>query len=315
MHHGAAVKYKDYYQIMGLNRDATQDEIKRAHRKLARKYHPDVSKESDAEAKFKEVGEAYEVLKDPEKRAAYDRLDPNMQADQEFQPPPGWDSGFEFRGGGTASAEGFSNFFEQLFGQQDFRAHAGRKASGQDHHAKVLVDLNDVFHGATRKITLQSPELDESGHVRLISRTLTIKIPKGMKEGQHLRLKGQGATGMGQQERGDLYLEMHFNPHSFYRAEGRDLYFQLPVSPWEAALGATVQTPTPNGAVGVKIPAGSSSGNKLRLKGRGIPGNPAGDIYVTLNVVVPPANTEQAKALYKEMESKLAFNPRAGMGV
>jgi curved DNA-binding protein len=151
--------------------------------------------------------------------------------------------------------------------------------------------------------------------VRLNSRTLTIKIPKGMKEGQQLRLKGQGATGMGQQEKGDLYLEVHFNPHSFYRAEGRDLYFQLPVTPWEVALGATVQAPTPGGEVGIKIPAGSNSGNKLRLKGRGIPGNPAGDIYVTLNVVVPPANNEQAKALYNEMAKKLAFNPRAGLGV
>ena len=309
------MKYKDYYNIMGVNRDASQDEIKRAHRKLARKYHPDVSKEPEGEARFKEIGEAYEVLKDPEKRAAYDRLDPNMQADQDFQPPPGWDSGFEFRGGATAGAGGFSSFFEELFGhQQAYGAHAGHNATGQDHHAKVLVDLDDVFHGATRKITLQSPELDASGHVRLNNRTLTIKIPKGMKEGQQLRLKGQGATGMGQGLKGDLYLEIHFNPHPIYRTDGRDLYLQLPVTPWEVALGATIQTPTPEGTVGVKIPAGSNSGNKLRLKGRGIPGNPAGDIYVTLNVIVPPANDEQARALYKEMESKLAFNPRAGLG-
>lgn len=310
------MKYKDYYQIMGLNRNASQDEIKRAHRKLARKYHPDVSKDADGEARFKEVGEAYEVLKDPEKRAAYDRLDPNMQADQEFQPPPGWDSGFEFRGGTTAGAGGFSSFFEQLFGhQQAGGTYGNRNATGQDHHAKVLVDLDDVFHGATRNITLQSPELDESGHVRLKNHTLTIKIPKGMKEGQQLRLKGQGATGMGQGAKGDLYLEIHFNPHPIFRTEGRDLYLQLPVAPWEVALGATVQTPTLAGTVGVKIPAGSNSGKKLRLKGRGIPGDPAGDIYVTLNVIAPPANNEQAKALYKEMESKLAFNPRAGLGV
>jgi len=300
---------------MGLNRDASQDEIKRAHRKLARKYHPDVTKESDGEARFKEVGEAYEVLKDPEKRAAYDRLDPNMQADQEFQPPPGWDSGFEFRGGAASGAGGFSSFFEELFGQQAHGTHARRNATGEDHHAKVLVDLDDVFHGATRTITLQSPELDEGGHVRLNNRMLTVKIPKGMKEGQQLRLKGQGATGMGQGAKGDLYLEIHLNPHPIYRTDGRDLYLQLPVAPWEVALGAIVQTPTPEGTVGVKIPAGSNSGNKLRLKGRGIPGNPAGDIYVTLNVIVPPANDEQARALYKEMESKLAFNPRAGLGV
>jgi len=311
------MKYKDYYQIMGVSRDASQDEIKRAHRKLARKYHPDVSKESDGEERFKELGEAYEVLKDPEKRAAYDRLDPNMQADQDFQPPPGWDSGFEFRGGATTGGtEGFSSFFEELFGhQQGYGAQSSRNTTGEDHHAKVMVDLDDVFHGATRKVTLQSPELDASGHVRLNNHTITFKIPKGMKEGQQLRLKGQGAMGMGQGAKGNLYLEIHFNPHPIYRAEGRDLHLQLPVTPWEVALGATVQTPTPEGAVGIKIPAGSNSGKKLRLKGRGIPGNPAGDIYVTLNVIVPPANDEQAKALYKEMESKLAFNPRAGLGV
>lgn len=309
------MKYKDYYQIMGLNRDASQDEIKRAHRKLARKYHPDVSKDPDGETRFKEVSEAYEVLQDPEKRAAYDRLDPNMQAGQEFQPPPGWDGGFEFRGGGTAGAGGFSSFFEQLFGQQAYGAHTNRNASGQDHHAKILVDLEDTFHGATRSITLQSPELDEHGRVRLNNRTLTIKIPKGIKEGQQLRLNGKGAAGQGQGITGDLYLEIRFNLHPVYRAEGRDLYILLPVTPWEVVLGATVQTPTPEGTVGVKIPAGSNSGNKLRLKGRGIPGNPAGDIYVTLNVIVPPASDEQARALYKEMESKLAFNPRAELGV
>jgi len=315
------VKYKDYYKIMGLKRDATQDEIKRAHRKLARKYHPDVSKEPDAEATFKEVGEAYEVLKDPEKRAAYDRLDPNMQAGQEFQPPPNWDSGFEFRGGGftDAGSSGFSDFFEGLFGQQypgDRTAHGAQfNARGQDHHAKVLVDLDDAFHGATRSITLQSPELDKNGRVHVSNHTINVKIPKGIKEGQQLRLKGQGAIGTGQGTKGDLYLEIHFNPHPFYRAEGRDLHMQLPVAPWEVALGATVKTPTPGGAVGVKIPTGANSGDKLRLKGRGIPGKPAGDIYITLSVMAPPADSEQARAIYKEMADKLAFNPRARLGV
>jgi curved DNA-binding protein len=315
------VEYKDYYKIMGLKRDASQDDIKRAHRKLARKYHPDVSKEPDAEAKFKEAGEAYEVLKDPEKRAAYDRLDPSMKPGQEFHPPPNWDSGFEFRGGGFTQEDlgGFSDFFEELFGQQ---GHGGRaaygaqfNAGGQDHHAKVEVDLDDAFHGATRTITLQNPELDAQGQMRLTKRTLNVKIPKGIKEGQQIRLAGQGAPGMGQGGKGDLYLEIHFKPHPIYRAEGSDLHMQLPVSPWEAALGATVKAPTPDGAVDLKIPAGSNSGNRLRLKGRGIPGAPAGDIYVTLSVVAPPANSEQAKEIYKEMASKLAFNPRADMGV
>jgi len=314
------VKYKDYYKIMGLERDASQDDIKRAHRKLARKYHPDVSKETDAEAKFKELGEAYEVLKDPEKRAAYDRLDPSMTAGHDFQPPPNWDSGFEFSGSGFTNAQegGFSDFFEQLFGQgYGAQAPHGARfdARGQDHHAKIVVDLEDAFHGATRSITLQSAELDEHGKVHTRNHTIQVKIPSGIKEGQQLRLKNQGATGMGQGTKGDLYLEIHFNPHAFYRAEGRDLHMQLPVTPWEAALGATIKTPTPDGGVSIKIPAGSNSGKKMRLKGKGIPGNPAGDIYVTLSVMTPPADNEQAKALYHEMESKLAFNPRASLRV
>jgi len=315
------VEYKDYYKIMGLKRDASQDDIKRAHRKLARKYHPDVSKEADAEVKFKEAGEAYEVLKDPEKRAAYDRLDPNLKSGQEFHPPPNWDSGFEFRGGGFTEADmgGFSDFFAELFGQQRRGAQAAYStqfnARGQDHHAKVVVDLEAAFHGETRSISLQSPELDADGQMRLTTRTLNVKIPKGIKEGQQIRLAGQGSPGMGQGGKGDLYLEIHFKPHPIYRVEGRDLHMQLPVAPWEAALGATVKAPTPDGKVDLKIPAGSNSGNKLRLKGRGIPGKPAGDIYVTLSVVTPPANSEQAKAIYKEMASKLAFNPRVGMEV
>lgn len=315
------MEYKDYYKIIGLKRDASQDDIRRAYRKLARKYHPDVSKEKDAEARFKEVGEAYEVLKDPEKRAAYDRLGADFKAGQDFHPPPNWDSGFEFSGGGFTDADkaGFSDFFEELFGRQAYGAHAGYgaqyNARGQDHHAKVVVDLEDAFHGATRSISLQSPELDEHGQVRLTNRTLNVKIPKGIKEGQQIRLVGQGTSGMGQGVKGDLYLEIHFKLHPFYRADGRDLHMQLPVTPWEAALGATVQAPTPGGKVDLKIPAGSNSGNKLRLKGRGIPGDPPGDIYVTLSVMAPPATSEQDKALYKEMASKLAFNPRAGMGV
>ena len=308
------MEYKDYYKIMGLKRDATQDEIKLAHRKLARKYHPDVSKEPNAEAMFKETAEAYEVLKDPEKRAAYDRLDPNMKSGQDFKPPPNWDSGFEFRGGGFTGAVGggFSDFFEELFGQQGYGGQFN--ARGQDHHAKVVVELEDAFHGATRSINLQSPEVDAQGQVRLINRTLNVKIPKGIKAGQQIRLKGQGSPGMGQGVKGDLYLEIHFQPHPIYHAIERDLHMQLPVTPWEAALGATVKAPTPAGTVDLKIPAGSNSGNKLRLKGRGIPGKPAGDIYVTLSVVAPPADSEQAKALYKEMASQLAFNPRAGIG-
>jgi len=307
---------------MGLKRDATQDEIKRTYRKLARKYHPDVSREADAEARFKEVGEAYEVLKDPEKRAAYDQLGANWKAGQEFHPPPNWDSGFEFSGGGFTGEGlgGFSDFFEQLFGHQagagqyTYRSHVN--ARGEDHHAKVEVDIEDAFHGATRSIQLQSPELDAHGQLQLKQRTLKIKIPKGIKEGQQIRLAGQGTPGMGQGAKGDLYLEIHFKPHPLYRAEGRDLFIQLPITPWEAALGATVKAPTPAGNVDLKIPAGSNSGNKLRLKGRGIPGTPPGDIYVTLTVITPAAKNAQDKQLYDEMASRMAFNPRTGgMGV
>ena len=314
------MEYKDYYKIMGLKRDATQDGVKRAYRKLARKYHPDVSKEPDAEERFKEVGEAYEVLKDPQKRAAYDQLGAQWKAGQEFRPPPDWDAGVEFRGGGFTDGVmgGFSDFFEELFGKQGRgRSSYGTQfnARGEDHHAKVMVDLEDAFQGATRSIRLQAPELDAQGQVHVRHRTLNVKIPKGIKEGQQIRLAGQGSPGMGQGGSGDLYLEIHFNPHPIYRAEGRDLYMELPVAPWEAALGATVKTPTPEGMVELKIPANSNSGSRLRLKGRGIPGKPPGDIYVTLSVVTPPASNEQAKALYQEMERKLAFNPRAKLGV
>ena len=317
------MEFKDYYDIMGLTKDATQDEIKRAYRKLARKYHPDVSKEPDAEARFKEIGEAYEVLKDPEKRAAYDRLGANWKAGQDFHPPPDWDAGFEFSGGGFGGgdAEAFSDFFESLFGQH--RGHAGYRsggrrgysARGEDHHAKILIDLQDAFEGATRSIVLQVPELDNEGRVHTRKRTLKVRIPKGVKQGQHIRLAGQGAAGLGGGPAGDLYLEVEFRPHPFYHVEGRDLYLDLPVAPWEAALGATVKVPTPGGPVDLKIPAGSGQGRKLRLKGRGIPGKPPGDLYVVLQIALPPADTEQAKAFYRRMQQEFDFNPRKHLGV
>ncbi|HEY5569283.1 MAG TPA: DnaJ C-terminal domain-containing protein [Gammaproteobacteria bacterium] len=314
------MEFKDYYEIMGVKRDATQDDIKRAYRKLARKYHPDVSKEARAEERFKELGEAYEVLKDPEKRAAYDQLGSNWKSGQEFRPPPDWDSGFEFRGGGFTPGDSaaFSEFFESLFGRGGSPgARAGARAfhaRGEDHHAKVLIDVEDAFHGATRVITLQVPELDAQGHVRMRERSLNVKIPKGIKPGQQIRLAGQGAPGVGQGGSGDLYLEVKFKPHALYRFEGNDLYLDLPVAPWEAALGGSAKVRTPGGVVDLTIPAGSAGGRKLRLKGRGIPASPPGDLYVVLKIVLPPADTEQAKAFYREMQDKLAFNPRVGMG-
>jgi curved DNA-binding protein len=315
--------FKDYYTIMGVGRDASQDEIKRAYRKLARKYHPDVSKESDAEVRFKEVGEAYEVLKDPEKRAAYDQLGKNWKAGQDFNPPPNWDAGFEFSGGGftDGDASAYSDFFESLFGQGFGRAQAGGRrqsgyhARGEDHHAKVLIDLEDAYSGATRSIALSMPEVDRSGHVVTKQRTLNVKIPKGVKQGQRIRLAGQGSPGMGSGQAGDLYLEVEFKPHSIYRVEGHDVYVDLPVTPWEAALGATVKVPTPDGKVDMKIPAGTVSGRKMRLKERGIPGRPPGDLYVVTQITLPPADSEAAKELYRKMEQQLAYNPRKKMGV
>lgn len=321
------MEFKDYYKTMGVSRDATQDEIKRAYRKLARKYHPDVSKETDAEKRFKEVGEAYEVLKDPEKRAAYDQLGMNWKAGQEFKPPPDWDTNFEFRGGfSDRDGAAFSDFFESLFGR-DFgaaegfahgphtRQYRGFQAQGEDHHARIQIDLEEAFHATTRTLTLQVPEIDQHGHVTTRERRLNVQIPKGVRHGQHIRLSGQGAPGIGQGKAGDLYLEIEFKPHRLYQVEGRDLYLTLPVAPWEAALGAQVKTPTPQGAIDLKIPANSLSGRKLRLKGRGIPGTPPGDLYVVLQIVLPPGDSDRAKALYRKMAEELPFNPRSKLGV
>ena len=337
------MEYKDYYQIMGVERSATQDEIKRAYRKLARKYHPDVSKEADAEKRFKEVGEAYEVLKDPEKRAAYDQLGANWKAGQDFNAPPDWDAGFEFGGGGftggaqyqnftEADASAYSDFFESLFGQGFQQAGAGGRggpqgfeqrdsfhSAGSDHHAKILIDLEDAMNGVTRSISLRVPDVDAAGHVSTKERVLKINIPKGIKQGQHIRLGGQGNPGLGQGKAGDLYLEIEFNPHSIYRVEGRDVYLDLPVAPWEAALGASVKAPTPGGMVDLKVKPGSANGSKMRLKGRGIPAsssnNSAGDLYVVLQVALPPASTDSEKAAYEKMQQSFSFNPRAKLGV
>ncbi|KAA3623068.1 MAG: J domain-containing protein [Proteobacteria bacterium] len=316
------MEFKDYYATMGVARDATQDEIKRSYRKLARKYHPDVSKEPDAEVFFKEIGEAYEVLKDPEKRAAYDQLGSQWRSGQDFRPPPDWDSGFEFRGGGytAGDAGAHSEFFEELFGRgfagsDGTQGHRTFRMRGEDHHAKVLIDLDGSFSGATRSISLRVPELTGDGHVTTRVRTLSVRIPKGIRAGQHIRLAGQGAPGLGGGEAGDLYLEIEFTDHPLYRVDGGDVYLNLPVTPWEAALGANVKVPTPSGVIDLKIPANSSQGRKLRLKGKGMPGTRVGDMYVVLQICLPPADSDRAKALYKQMAEELAFNPRKSMGV
>jgi curved DNA-binding protein len=314
--------YQDYYKIMGVGRDATQDEIKRAYRKLARKYHPDVNKESDAEARFKEVGEAYAVLKDPEKRAAYDELGENWQSGQEFRPPPDWGTGFEFSGSGFDGAGGaaHSDFFDSLFGRGSKAGFGpassqGFQARGEDHHARVLIDLTDAYNGAERSISLRTPELDQTGHVVTKDRTLNVKIPKGVRQGQRIRLSGQGLPGHGGGAVGDLYLEIEFRPHPFFKPDGADIHLELPVTPWEAALGATIKVPTPAGPVDLKVPAGAPNGQRLRLKGRGIPGKSAGDFYVTLGITLPPADSDTAKALYKKMQQEMPYNPRENLEV
>ncbi|NNF16628.1 MAG: DnaJ domain-containing protein, partial [Gammaproteobacteria bacterium] len=272
------MEFKDYYDVMGVSRDATQDEIKRAYRKLARKYHPDVSTATDAEARFKEIGEAYEVLKDPEKRTAYDQLGANWKAGQDFNPPPNWDQGFEFHSSHTGGGGQFSDFFEQLFGRRGTGgaspAYGSFDSRGEDTRARVSIGLEDAFHGATRTLTLKHTEMGADGRPQARERTLNVQIPKGVRQGQQIRLAGQGSPGVGRGQRGDLYLEIEFQPHAWYHADGKDIYLDLPITPWEAALGATLKVPTPAGKIDLKIPPNSSSGRKLRLKGRGIPATP-----------------------------------------
>jgi curved DNA-binding protein len=315
------MEFKDYYDILGVKRQATDEEIKRAYRKLARKYHPDVSSEPDAEARFKEVGEAYEVLKDPEKRAAYDQLGANWKAGQDFRPPPDWAQGFEFHGGGFtgAGAEQFSDFFESLFGGAGFThgfGGAGRTAGrGEDTHAKILIELEDAYEGASRTVTLKHTELGPDGRPRVRDRSLKVSIPKGVRQGQQIRLAGQGAAGLGGGRPGDLYLEVEFRSHPVYHVEGRDVFVDLPLAPWEAALGATVKAPTPSGAVDLKIPPGSKPGRKLRLKGRGIPGPEPGDLYIVLQVALPPAESEAARDAYRRFAEAFDFNPREQLGL
>lgn len=307
------MEYKDYYKTLGLERDATQDEIKRAYRKLARKYHPDVNQDAGAEDQFKEVGEAYEVLKDPEKRTAYDQLGRGPRPGEQFQPPPGWDSGFEFSGGGftDASGSGFSDFFESLFGG-GFQA-AGRQSfrrDGEDLHATITIDLEDTIGGATRQITLQQSVVGPDGRMQNQPRTLNVKIPQGIKPGQSIRLAGQGGPSMGAGRAGDLYLKVALRPHPLYRLDERDLYLDLPLAPWEAALGASVQVPTPKGRVELKIPPNTRSGRKLRLKGRGLPGRTPGDLYAQVSIALPPAENEELRSLYQRMAEISGFNPR-----
>ncbi len=312
------MEFKDYYARLGVEKSATPEEIKRAYRKLARKYHPDVSKEPDAEAQFKEVAEAYEALKNPELRAAYDSVGSQHAGGKDFRPPPDWDSGFEFtEGTGAQSNRERSDFFEALFGRAGASARgrgAPANASGDDHHAKVQIELAESYRGGRRTISLQVPVRDEQGRLNFKTRQLEVNIPKGVRAGQHLRLKGQGGAGHGTGPAGDLYLEVQFAPHRLFRVDGCDVYFDLPVAPWEAALGASVSVPTPDGNVQLAVPAGSPSGRRLRLRGKGLPATPPGDLYAVLSVALPPAGNEVAQAAYRTLADSFGdFNPRAAM--
>ena len=322
------MEYRDYYQILGVARTATADEIKKAYRRLARKFHPDVSKEANAEQKFKEVQEAYEVLKDPEKRAAYDQLGSDWKSGQQFRAPPDWANGFEFRsagggGGGRGRSfedeAGYSDFFSTLFGGGSPFGGAGagtrsaRSRAGRDHHARIDIDLEEAYRGGTRTLDLKRPELKSDGTLELRSHTVRVTIPAGVTDGQQIRLAGQGEASAGGGRAGDLYLEVHVRPHRLFQLEGRDVTLSLPIAPWEAALGAGVKVPTLAGDVEMRIPAGAQSEQKLRLRGRGLPGSPPGDQYVLLKIVVPPAQTPEARALYEEMQRVMPFDPRAGL--
>jgi len=327
---GATIQFQDYYATLGVEQSATPDQIKRAFRKLARKYHPDVSKEPDAEARFKEVAEAYKALKDPEKRAAYDQVGRGYSKGQAFDPPPDWGSGFAYSGRGDEAGDGadFSDFFSSLFGRGNGAAANGHArggpfggtaaAQGADRHARIAIDLEDAYRGASRTITLRIPAIDAQGRAAVHERQLAVNIPRGVRAGQHLRLAGQGSAGSGGLPAGDLYLEIAINPHARFRVDGADVYMDLPVAPWEAALGAMVAAPTPEGTVQITVPPGSAPGRKLRLRGRGLPGTAAGaapgNMYVLLAVGIPRPHTDAEKAAYADMARAFPhYAPRGAM--
>ncbi len=331
------MEFQDYYKILGVDKTANDADIKKAYRRLARKYHPDVSKEKNAEAEFKKVNEAYEVLKDKEKRAAYDQLGPNWKAGQDFRPPPGWEQSFggggaEFRSftGGQGQGGGFSDFFESLFGgggfrqggfsqggfsqggfhqrdfgqaQQDpFGQQAQQSQKGEDIHAQLTIDIEDAYHGANKKVNLQVPAKNEFGHTQMKLTSLNVKIPKGILSGKKIRLKGKGSAAKGYGEAGDLYLEIHYKPSNQYKVEGKDIIFTVPVAPWEAALGASITVESLVGKKTVKIPPNTNSGKKLRLKEKGMPGNPAGDFYYQLMIMNPPVDSEEQQQAFEALQ-------------
>ena len=305
------MKYKDYYAILGVGRDASAEEIKKAYRKLARKYHPDVSKEADAEERFKEVAEAYEALKDPEKRAAYDQLGRHA-AGQEFQPPPDW--GERFAGAQTIFDDlDLADLFAGLTGRRGAGARGRGPASGRDYEAAVNLSFDQAFHGTEIELDLAVLEYDEHGAARRVPHRVRVRIPKGVTDGAQLRVPGKGGKAPAGGRDGDLYLDIRVEPHPLYRVSGQDLYVELPLAPWEAVLGTRVNLPTPGGTVSLKVPPGTRAGQQLRLGGRGIarPGAPAGDLYAIVSIVVPSVLDERERALFQQLAENSTFNPRA----
>jgi curved DNA-binding protein len=313
------VKYKDYYAALGVARTATADEIKKAYRKLARKYHPDVSKEAGAEEKFKEVAEAYETLKDSEKRAAYDELGRHAPGEQ-FRPPPGWQQSFGQQPSGGSSFSFDDVDLADLFAGIAGRGRGGARRPdmpmpGQDFEAAVRVSFDQAYKGTEIELDMAVPEPDENGFLRRVPHKIRVRIPKGVTDGQKLRVPGKGGKGANGGRDGDLYLDIEVQSHPLYRAEGLDLYMDLPLAPWEAVLGASVDVPTPAGRVTLKVPAGTHAGQKLRLSGRGLSraDGTAGHLYAVAQIVVPTVVDERQRELFTQLKDASAFNPRAHM--
>ncbi len=321
-----SVKYKDYYNILGVERSAAQDSIQKAYRKLARKFHPDVNKDKDAEEKFKEINEAYEVLRDPEKRKRYDTLGANWKAGQDFTPPPGWENvTFDFGGGNGQGLGDFSDFFASLFGGgglggfegiPGMGGFGGRRASmrrrGQDHEVELELSLDEIHRGGTRKIEIAVPAMRSDGTMAMERQNYDVTIPRGITEGSRIRLAGRGGPGGPGGEPGDLYLNVRLRPDPRFQLEGFDLRGTLPITPWEAALGAEVSVPTLDGSVTMKIPAGSQSGQSLRLRGKGLPAREGGhgDLYMTLKIVVPRDLSPRERELFESLARDSHFRPR-----
>lgn len=311
------MKYKDYYEILGVARSASADEVKKAYRKLARKYHPDVSKEKDAEEKFKDVNEAYQTLSDAEKRAAYDQLG-KRRPGEDFQPPPDWGSQFGGGfGGGRGGADDFmdlSDLFASFGGAARGRGRGRSFAQpGRDYEVVAEISLEDAAAGTEITLNLEEPEEQADGSVRRVPKSLSVKVPKGSVDGQRLRLSGKGGPGINGGPNGDLYVDIRLREHGRYRVEGHDLYLDVPIAPWEAVLGADVEVPTLDGRVTVKVRPGMRPGQKMRLTGKGMPRRQggAGDLYLVINVIAPSVVSDQEKALYEELAKVSRFNPRA----